>query len=80
VLATLDLFEGRDVLGAAEVLESSSRASSRSKLPFVKNVRGEEGGMVWASSWASSAEERQQVASACVLAPIAGTARAARYT
>ena len=49
VMATLDEFAARDVLGAA--LRSSAiieRGLVKLKeLPFVANVRGEEGGMVW---------------------------------
>lgn len=49
VLATLDEFEGHDVLGAAH--ESSfliEKALIQLKqLPFVAHVRGEKGGMVW---------------------------------
>jgi 4-aminobutyrate aminotransferase-like enzyme len=49
VLATLDEFEGRDVLGesrkASSVIE---RGLLRLKqLPFIAHVRGEQGGMVW---------------------------------
>jgi 4-aminobutyrate aminotransferase-like enzyme len=49
VMATLDEFASRDVLGAAR---RSSTMIERGlvklkELPFVANVRGEEGGMVW---------------------------------
>ena len=49
VLATLDEFEGRDVLGAARrssaIIEEGLLALK--ELPFVAHVRGEKGGMVW---------------------------------
>lgn len=49
VLATLDEFEAEDVLGAARkasaVIEAGLVALKRH--PFVANVRGERGGMVW---------------------------------
>jgi 4-aminobutyrate aminotransferase-like enzyme len=67
VLATLDEFESRDVLGGAReasaVIEKGLVALKQ--LPFVANVRGERGGMVWgvesrdhdgrsASEWANN--------------------------
>jgi 4-aminobutyrate aminotransferase-like enzyme len=49
VLATLDEFEARDVLGdarkASAVIEAGLVALK--ELPFVAHVRGENGGMVW---------------------------------
>ena len=49
VLATLDEFAARDVIGAMR--ESRPRSSrglvALKELPFVANVRGESGGMVW---------------------------------
>jgi 4-aminobutyrate aminotransferase-like enzyme len=49
VLATLDEFAGRDVLGpcrkASAVIEEG--LVGLKKLPFVANIRGEKGGMVW---------------------------------
>jgi 4-aminobutyrate aminotransferase-like enzyme len=49
VLATLDEFESRDVLGearkASAVLEAG--LTRLKELPFVAHVRGENGGMVW---------------------------------
>jgi len=49
VLATLDEFAGRDVLGpcrrASAVIEEG--LVRLKELPFVARVRGEEGGMVW---------------------------------
>jgi 4-aminobutyrate aminotransferase-like enzyme len=49
VLATLDEFEGRDVLGPARrssaVIEEG--LVQLKELPFVSHVRGEKGGMVW---------------------------------
>lgn len=49
VLATLDEFEGRDVLGG---MRSSSKVIEEGlgrlrSIPFVTHVRGENGGMVW---------------------------------
>src|SRR5439155_4736718 len=49
VLATLDEFAGRDVLGpcrrAAAIIEEA--LVRLKELPFVAHVRGEKGGMVW---------------------------------
>jgi 4-aminobutyrate aminotransferase-like enzyme len=49
VLATLDEFEGRDVLGesrkASAVIEQGLLCLKQ--LPFIAHVRGERGGMVW---------------------------------
>ena len=49
VLATLDVFESHDVLGAARassaIIEEGLVALK--ELPFVAHVRGEKGGMVW---------------------------------
>jgi 4-aminobutyrate aminotransferase-like enzyme len=68
VLATLDEFASNDVLGhsreASQVLEAGLVALK--ELPFVANVRGEKGGMVWgvemcdhggrsAAEWANAA-------------------------
>jgi 4-aminobutyrate aminotransferase-like enzyme len=68
VLATLDEFAARDVLGpcrrASAILEAG--LVQLKKLPFVANVRGERGGMVWgvemrdhagksAADWANAA-------------------------
>jgi 4-aminobutyrate aminotransferase-like enzyme len=68
VLATLDVFAARDVLGscrrASAVIEEG--LVRLKELPFVANVRGEQGGMVWgvemrdhagrtAAEWANAA-------------------------
>jgi 4-aminobutyrate aminotransferase-like enzyme len=71
VLATLDLFEGRDVLGAArkasKIIEEGLVALKQRA--FVKNVRGEEGGMVWGVEIADfGGKSANEVANACVLA------------
>ncbi len=49
VLATLDEFESRDIMGgcrtASAIIESGLRTLKRH--PFVAHIRGEQGGMVW---------------------------------
>ncbi len=49
VLATLDIFEANDVLGhtrrASKIIEDG--LVRLQELPFVRHVRGEDGGMVW---------------------------------
>jgi len=49
VLATLDEFESRDVLGDARKASAVIEAGllKLKELPFVAHVRGENGGMVW---------------------------------
>ena len=49
VLATLDEFESRDVLGAMKPSSPAIEAGlvALKEFPFVANVRGERGGMVW---------------------------------
>jgi 4-aminobutyrate aminotransferase-like enzyme len=75
VLATLDVFEGQDVLGAAR---RSSRIIERGlvdlkRLPFVAHVRGEDGGMVWGVEITEFAgHSANEVANACVLAAYRG--------
>lgn len=71
VLATLDLFEERDVLASARrasvVIEEGLVALK--DLPFVAHVRGERGGMVWGlelKAWAGRSDA--EIARACVLA------------
>jgi 4-aminobutyrate aminotransferase-like enzyme len=75
VLATLDEFESRDVLGgarrASRVIEDGLVALK--DLPFVAHVRGEEGGMVWGveiQEWAGRSDA--EIARACVLAAYRG--------
>lgn len=75
VLATLDLFEGRDVLGAArkssKIIEEGLVALK--KRAFVKNVRGEDGGMVWGVEIGEfGGKSANEVANACVLAAYRG--------
>ena len=49
VLATLDIFEKQDVLGAARRSSAVIEAGllKMNEVPFVKHVRGEQDGMVW---------------------------------
>jgi 4-aminobutyrate aminotransferase-like enzyme len=49
VLATLDEFESRDVIGAMQPASVTIERGlvSLKEFPFVANVRGEKGGMVW---------------------------------
>ena len=75
VLATLDMFESRDVLGAARrssaIIEEGLLALK--ELPFVSHVRGEKGGMVWGveiDAWAG--RTASDIARACVLAAYRG--------
>jgi len=75
VLATLDIYEGHDVLTAAR---RSSRIIEHGLLdlkrrPFVTHVRGEEGGMVWGVEIGEFAgHSANEVANACVLAAYRG--------
>jgi len=76
-LATLDLFESQDILGAArkssKIIEEGLVALK--KLPFVKQVRGEEGGMVWGVEIADfGGKSANEVANACILAAYRGDA------
>ncbi|MEP6915530.1 MAG: aminotransferase class III-fold pyridoxal phosphate-dependent enzyme [Acidobacteriota bacterium] len=78
VLATLDQFEGGDVLGAArrasQIIEDGLVALK--SLPFVKHVRGEQGGMVWGVEMADfSGQSANAIANACVLSAYRGDAR-----
>jgi 4-aminobutyrate aminotransferase-like enzyme len=75
VLATLDLFESRDVLGAArkssKIIEEGLVALKQRS--FVKQVRGEEGGMVWGVEIGEfGGKSANEVANACVLAAYRG--------
>jgi 4-aminobutyrate aminotransferase-like enzyme len=75
VLATLDIFEGQDILGAARrssaIIEEGLVALK--SIPFVKNVRGEEGGMVWGVEVGDfGGKTANEVANACVLAAYRG--------
>jgi len=75
VLATLDIFESQDILGAARkssrIIEEGLLALK--KLPFVKAVRGEDGGMVWGVEVGEfGGKSANEVANACVLAAYRG--------
>ncbi len=77
VLATLDEFEGRDVLGAARRSSAIIEAGlvGLKSLPFVAHVRGEKGGMVWGVEIADAAgRSAADIANACVLAAYLGDA------
>jgi 4-aminobutyrate aminotransferase-like enzyme len=75
VLATLDEFEARDVLRpmreASAVLEAG--LVRLKELPFVANIRGERGGMVWGVELADhGGRTAQEWANACVQAAYRG--------
>jgi acetylornithine/succinyldiaminopimelate/putrescine aminotransferase len=77
VLATLDHFEGHDILGAARrssrIIEDGLVALQ--EMPFVTHVRGEHGGMVWGVEVEDFAgQTANEVANACVLAAYRGDA------
>jgi 4-aminobutyrate aminotransferase-like enzyme len=75
VLATLDVFEGRDILGAARASSAIVEAGlvALKDLPFVSHVRGEKGGMVWGVEIAAFGDKTaNEVANACVLAAYLG--------
>lgn len=57
VLATLDEFEARDVMGPCRKSSALIEAGlvKLKELPFVANVRGEKGGMVWGLEMADQA-------------------------
>ena len=75
VLATLDVFESHDVLGAARkssaIIEEGLVAMK--ELPFVTHVRGEKGGMVWGVEVAAfGGKTANEMANACVLSAYRG--------
>ncbi len=75
VLATLDIFERDDILGAARrssaIIEDGLVALTQ--LPFVAQVRGEPGGMVWGVEMRDfDGMTANEVANACVLAAYRG--------
>ncbi len=75
VLATLDEFEGSDVLGAARRSSAIIEAGlvGLKALPFVAHVRGEKGGMVWGVEMKDAAgRTANEIANACVLAAYLG--------
>lgn len=76
VLATLDEFEARDVMGpcrkSSAIIEEG--LVGLKKFPFVANVRGEKGGMVWGLELADHAgRSAADWANAAVLACYRGT-------
>lgn len=78
VLATLDEFEARDVLGearrASAIIEEG--LVGLKQLPFVAHVRGEAGGMVWGIEIVDhGGRTANEIANACVFAAYAGDAR-----
>ena len=75
VLATLDIFESRDVLAAARQSSAIIEAGllALKELPFVSHVRGEKDGMVWGveiEAWGG--RTANEIAQACVLAAYRG--------
>ncbi len=78
VLATLDEYESRDVLGEARkasgILEGGLLRLK--EIPFVRHVRGEEGGMVWGVEIGEfGGRSANEVACACVEAAYRGDAK-----
>lgn len=75
VLATLDEFEARDVLAAARESSAVIEAGlvKLKRFPFIANVRGEAGGMVWGVEFADQAgKSAPHWANAFVLAAYQG--------
>ena len=75
VLATLDVFESRDVLGAARAVSAIVEEGlvALKALPFVAHVRGEKGGMVWGVEISAfGGKTAKEMANACVLAAYHG--------
>lgn len=75
VLATLDVFEKTDVLGHARKVSKVIEAGllRLKELPWIKHVRGEDGGMVWGIETAEhGGRSARDVAMACVLAAYRG--------
>ena len=75
VLATLDVFESRDVLGGARkssaIIEDG--LVGLKTLPFVAHVRGEKGGMVWGVEVSEfMGKTANEMANACVLSAYRG--------
>jgi 4-aminobutyrate aminotransferase-like enzyme len=75
VLATLDIFQSHDILAGARassaIIEEGLLALK--ELPFVSNVRGEKGGMVWGveiTDW--NGRTASEIARASVLAAYRG--------
>jgi 4-aminobutyrate aminotransferase-like enzyme len=77
VLATLDEFESRDVIGAMKAPSAVIEAGlvSLKELPFIAHVRGEQGGMVWGVEMKDHAgKTSSEWANAFVLAAYEGDA------
>lgn len=75
VLATLDMFEQKDVLAHARRMSKiiEDGLVKMKELPFVTHVRGEEGGMVWGVEIGEhGGKTAQQLASDCILAAYLG--------
>jgi 4-aminobutyrate aminotransferase-like enzyme len=75
VLATLDVFESRDVLGDARKSSSiiEDGLVAMKELPFIAYVRGEDGGMVWGvETTAFGGKSASEIAEACVLSAYRG--------
>jgi 4-aminobutyrate aminotransferase-like enzyme len=75
VLATLDVFESRDVLGGARAASAIIEEGlvALKELPFIAHVRGERGGMVWGIEvTAFAGKTANDMANACVLAAYRG--------
>ncbi len=75
VLATLDVFESHDVLGAARNASSiiEDGLVAMKELPFIAHVRGEKGGIVWGVEvTAFGGKTANEMANACVLAAYRG--------
>jgi 4-aminobutyrate aminotransferase-like enzyme len=75
VLATLDVFEGHDVLAGARassaIIEEGLVALKQ--FPFVAHVRGEKGGMVWGVEITGFGDKTaNEMANACVLSAYRG--------
>jgi len=78
VLATLDIYENQDIIGhTRKVSKIIERGLERLRdLPFVKAIRGEDGGMVWGVELADHAgRTAAEIANACVLAAYLGDER-----
>lgn len=78
VLATLDDFEGRDILGRANKMSAILEKGllKMKEIPFVTSVRGEEGGMVWGVEiGAFGGRSDHEMACACVEAAYFGDAK-----
>jgi 4-aminobutyrate aminotransferase-like enzyme len=78
VLATLDVFERRDILGHARRVSPVLEAGlvRLKEIPFVRHVRGEEGGVVWGVEIGEfGGRPAPEVADACVLAAYRGDAK-----